>query len=173
LLVAGDQGSALYEFAIRSKQSGSGSWRPRDGGVRCQRRLQIERTAKNMNKATRALVTGGSGGIGSAICRRLGVAGHFVYVHAHRSVAGADAIVSEIVTAGGRAAAVHFDLNRRGCDARSNGEIAGDGAVQVLVNNAGIHDDPVIPDEPHAVAPRVDLSRQRILQRDATIGCCP
>jgi 3-oxoacyl-[acyl-carrier protein] reductase len=63
-----------------------------------------------MNETTRALVTGGSGGIGAAICRRLGVAGHFVYVHAHRSTAAADAIVSEIVSAGGQAAAVHFDL---------------------------------------------------------------
>jgi len=58
-----------------------------------------------MNKATRALVTGGSGGIGAAICRRLGAAGHFVYVHAHRSIAAAETIAGEIVAAGGRAAA--------------------------------------------------------------------
>ena len=34
--------------------------------------------------AKRALVTGGSGGIGAAICKQLGAAGHFVYVHANR-----------------------------------------------------------------------------------------
>ena len=32
----------------------------------------------------RALVTGGSGGIGAALCRRLARDGHFVYVHSRR-----------------------------------------------------------------------------------------
>ena len=51
-----------------------------------------------MNKtAIRALVTGGSGGIGAAICRRLSTAGYFVYVHAHRSTAAAQTIVEGIV----------------------------------------------------------------------------
>src|ERR1700730_3060724 len=98
-----------------------------------------------MNKATRALVTGGSGGIGAAICRRLGVAGHFVYVHAHRSTAAADAIVGEIVTAGGRAAAVHFDLTDADATRTAVEKLLEDGPVQVLVNNAGIHDDAVFP----------------------------
>ena len=42
----------------------------------------------------RALVTGGSGGIGAAICRRLGAAGHFVYVHANRGIAAAEAVAA-------------------------------------------------------------------------------
>src|ERR1700680_567331 len=98
-----------------------------------------------MNKPTRALVTGGSGGIGAAICRRLGVAGHFVYVHAHRSTAAADAIVGEIVTAGGQAAAVHFDLTDAHATRTAVDKLLEDGPVQVLVNNAGIHDDAVFP----------------------------
>lgn len=98
-----------------------------------------------MSETTRALVTGGSGGIGAAICRRLGVAGHFVYVHAHRSTAAADVIVSEIVRAGGQAAAVHFDLTDAGATRAAVEKMLEDGPVQVLVNNAGIHDDAVFP----------------------------
>jgi 3-oxoacyl-[acyl-carrier protein] reductase len=98
-----------------------------------------------MNNTTRALVTGGSGGIGAAICRRLGLAGHFVYVHAHRSTAAADAVVGEIVNAGGRAAAVHFDLTDAEATRTAVETLLQDGPVQVLVNNAGIHDDAVFP----------------------------
>src|SRR6202166_4466266 len=98
-----------------------------------------------MNETTRALVTGGSGGIGAAICRRLGVAGHFVYVHAHRNTAAADAVVGEIVTAGGRAAAVHFDVTDADAARTAVERLLEDGPVQVLVNNAGIHDDAVFP----------------------------
>jgi 3-oxoacyl-[acyl-carrier protein] reductase len=98
-----------------------------------------------MNETTRALVTGGSGGIGAAICRRLAVAGHFVYVHAHRSTAAADAIVSQILAEGGQAAAVHFDLTDAHATRASVEKMLEDGPVQVLVNNAGIHDDAVFP----------------------------
>ena len=98
-----------------------------------------------MNKTTRALVTGGSGGIGAAICRRLGAAGHFVYVHAHRSTAAAESIVGEIVAAGGRAAAVQFDLTDADATRTAVEKLLADGPVQVLVNNAGVHDDAAFP----------------------------
>ena len=99
-----------------------------------------------MNKAaTRALVTGGSGGIGAAICRRLANSGHFVYVHAHRSTAAADAIVGDILTGGGRAAAVNFDLTDAAATRTAVEKLLEDGPVQVLVNNAGIHADAVFP----------------------------
>jgi 3-oxoacyl-[acyl-carrier protein] reductase len=113
-----------------------------------------------MNKtATRALVTGGSGGIGAAICRRLGKAGHFVYVHAHRSTAAAEAIAGDIVTAGGRAAAVHFDLTDAAATRIAVEQLLEEGPIQVLVNNAGIHDDGVFPGMSHAQWHRViDLS---------------
>ena len=48
-----------------------------------------------MNEITaRALVTGGSGGIGGAICRALSAQGHFVYVHAHRGMVAAQSIAA-------------------------------------------------------------------------------
>ena len=109
--------------------------------------------------ATRALVTGGSGGIGAAICRRLGRAGHFVYVHAHRGTAAAETIVSAIVTAGGRAAAVQFDLTDAAATRTAVETLLEEGPVQVLVNNAGIHDDAAFPGMSSAQWHRVvDLS---------------
>jgi 3-oxoacyl-[acyl-carrier protein] reductase len=97
------------------------------------------------NSATRALVTGGSGGIGAAICRRLGKAGHFVYVHAYRGTAAAETVVDGIVTAGGQAAPVIFDLTDAAATRTAVERLLEDGPVQVLVNNAGVHDDAVFP----------------------------
>jgi 3-oxoacyl-[acyl-carrier protein] reductase len=99
-----------------------------------------------MNKtAIRALVTGGSGGIGAAIARRLGAMGYFVYVHAHRNTSAAATVVNDIVTAGGQAAAVQFDLTDAATTRSIVEGLLEQGPVQVLVNNAGIHDDAVFP----------------------------
>jgi len=99
-----------------------------------------------MNKTMiRALVTGGSGGIGAAIGRRLGAMGYFVYVHAHRNTSAAAAVVDDIVTAGGHAAAVQFDLTDADMTRTAVEGLLEQGPVQVLVNNAGIHDDAVFP----------------------------
>ncbi len=93
----------------------------------------------------RALVTGGSGGIGAAICRRLAAAGHHVIVHAGRSRAKADAIVGDIVAAGGSAEAVAFDVTDRAATAVALAALLEKGGIQILVNNAGIHADAVFP----------------------------
>jgi 3-oxoacyl-[acyl-carrier protein] reductase len=99
-----------------------------------------------MNKiATRALVTGGSGGIGAAICRRLSAAGHYVYVHAHGNFAAAESTAREISAAGGQARAIQFDLTDAAATRAAIDNLLQDGAVQILVNNAGIHDDAVFP----------------------------
>lgn len=93
----------------------------------------------------KALVTGGSGGIGAAICTRLAADGLHVLVHANRHQSKAQQVVDSIVAAGGSAAAVTFDVTDREVTARALDRVLEDGPVQVLVNNAGIHDDVVFP----------------------------
>jgi 3-oxoacyl-[acyl-carrier protein] reductase len=98
-----------------------------------------------MTTPKRALVTGGSGGIGAAICQRLAADGHHVIVHAHRALARAEAIAQAIREAGGSAEAIAFDVTDRAACASAIAALLEAGAVQVLVNNAGIHDDAVFP----------------------------
>ena len=93
----------------------------------------------------RALVTGGSGGIGAAICRRLAADGHHVIVHANRHVDRAAALVAEIVAAGGSAEAIAFDVSERAASAAAIERLLEAGSIHILVNNAGIHADAVFP----------------------------
>ncbi|MCG2575791.1 3-oxoacyl-ACP reductase FabG [Dechloromonas sp. XY25] len=93
----------------------------------------------------RALVTGGSGGIGAAICRRLAADGHHVIVHANRSLDKAETVVATIRETGGSAEAIAFDVTDRTATAAALDKLLEAGAIQILVNNAGIHADAVFP----------------------------
>jgi len=93
----------------------------------------------------RALVTGASGGIGSAIAERLAADGFHVLVHANSNMAKAQAVVDAIVAAGGSAQALCFDVTDRDATQSALEAVLNDGPVQVLVNNAGVHDDAVFP----------------------------
>jgi len=93
----------------------------------------------------RALVTGGSGAIGAAICRRLAADGHYVIVHANRNRVRAEAVVAEIVADGGSAEAVVFDVTECPATSAVLEALLDAGPIQILVNNAGIHDDAVFP----------------------------
>jgi 3-oxoacyl-[acyl-carrier protein] reductase len=93
----------------------------------------------------RALITGGSGGIGAAICQRLAADGLHVIVHANRSREKAEAIVAEIIAAGGSAEAVTFDVADPAATAAALETLLQQGPIQILVNNAGIHADAVFP----------------------------
>ena len=99
----------------------------------------------NSNTSTprRALVTGGSGGLGAAICARLAAAGLHVIVHANQGLARAQALASDLQASGASAEAVAFDVTDRQACASALEKLLESGPIQVLVNNAGIHDDAV------------------------------
>jgi 3-oxoacyl-[acyl-carrier protein] reductase len=89
----------------------------------------------------RALVTGGSGELGAAICRTLAAQGAHVIVHAHGRLDRAQALAGEINAAGGQAQALAFDLARPEAVGAAMAGILSDGPVQILVNCAGMHRD--------------------------------
>lgn len=93
----------------------------------------------------RALVTGGSGAIGAAIAIELAAAGHHVYVHANGNPARAEAVAARIQAAGGAAEAIIFDVTDPDAAEAALARVLEAGAIQILVNNAGIHDDAVMP----------------------------
>jgi len=93
----------------------------------------------------RALVTGGSGALGAAICRRLGAAGHLVYVHANRNESAAQKVVSEIRDAGGEALSLAFDVTDAQATRAALDRVLEVAPIQILVNNAAIHDDAAFP----------------------------
>jgi 3-oxoacyl-[acyl-carrier protein] reductase len=93
----------------------------------------------------RALVTGGSGALGQAISEALASAGHEVWVQANRGLAQAEATAQRIVAAGGNAHAIAFDVTHAEATQRALEGLLETAPVQILINNAGIHDDAPMP----------------------------
>ena len=89
----------------------------------------------------RALVTGGSGGIGAAICRQLARDGFDVIVHANTRLEAAQTIAREI----GSQHAVAFDVADATATRSALERLVEHEPIQVIVNNAGIHDDAAVP----------------------------
>jgi 3-oxoacyl-[acyl-carrier protein] reductase len=89
----------------------------------------------------RALVTGGSGALGAAICRRLAEDGLHVIVHANSRLERAREIAGTLTAAGGSAEAVAFDVTDEAAVGAAIEALLEAGPVQVAVNNAGVHDD--------------------------------
>lgn len=89
----------------------------------------------------RALVTGGSGGIGQAICQMLAAQGMEVIVHAARNLERAEQTVATIAESGGRASTIQFDLADAGATAKAMAELIDPDPLAVVIHNAGIHDD--------------------------------
>ena len=91
-----------------------------------------------------ALVTGGSGGIGKAICLKLAESGHHVLVHYNRNEDAAVDIVKKIESTGGSAESIQFDVaNKEEVKAALSAWKAkhGEQYISILINNAGISRD--------------------------------
>lgn len=88
----------------------------------------------------RALVTGASRGIGEAVARRLAAEGAFVLVAA-RSAADLERVVAGIREEGGSADVLPLDLSDSASIETAARTALGLGAVDVLVNNAGMTED--------------------------------
>ena len=93
----------------------------------------------------RALITGASGALGRAIALRLAAGGAHVIALANRRLDAVQALVEEIRAAGGQAQACQFDLSSREATHAACEALLQDGPVQILVNNAGTHDDAAFP----------------------------
>jgi len=109
----------------------------------------------------RALVTGGSGAIGAAICRALASQGFHVVVHAGRRMAEATRIADALKSAGGSAEAATFDVTDHAATGAALARLLAAGPIQGLVHNAGVHDDALLAAMDEATWRRViDVSLQ-------------
>jgi 3-oxoacyl-[acyl-carrier protein] reductase len=83
--------------------------------------------------------------LGAAICRRLAADGCHVLVHAHHGLEAAHALVERLRAAGGSAETLAFDVTDRDAVTAALLPLLEHQPIQILVNNAGIHDDAVFP----------------------------
>ena len=95
----------------------------------------------SMTPSRRALVTGGSGDLGGAICQALATGGYHVIVHANTSLGRADDVAAAIRDAGGSAQAVAFDVTDAASAHHALETLLADGPIHAVVNNAGVHQD--------------------------------
>jgi 3-oxoacyl-[acyl-carrier protein] reductase len=93
----------------------------------------------------RALVTGASGALGSAIAQRLAAQGASLLLHANSRPEAVQALAESITAAGGQAEALVFDLTNDEATRAACERMLQAGAVQIVINNAGVHDDAVFP----------------------------
>ena len=90
-------------------------------------------------------MTGGSGALGAAICRMLAQAGHHVIIHANANAGRASALRDELSAIGHSVEVAVFDVTDPQSCVLALEKLLEGGAIQIVINNAGIHDDAVMP----------------------------
>lgn len=108
-------------------------------------------SSESHQKMKYVLVTGGSGEIGQAICQRLANDGHHIIVHANQNPAKAQLLARQIIDQGGSAQAIQFDITDFAQTSGILTELTQNHPIQILVHNAGIHQD----------APLAGMSKQQ------------
>jgi 3-oxoacyl-[acyl-carrier protein] reductase len=106
---------------------------------------QNQTTFRNMTTAAKdsankvAIITGGSGGIGRVVAKRLASDGFAIAVHYSGNPAKAEAVVAEIENAGGEAIAVQADVTKAGdVENLFKQALEAFGKIDVVVHSAGI-----------------------------------
>jgi glucose 1-dehydrogenase len=133
----------------------------------CVPNLPIQRVLDGQT----AIVTGANSGLGQAVAVGFGRAGAKVIVNYVANPESANAVVHEIVAAGGTAIAVHADVSREE-EVRGmfQAAVAAFGAVHILVNNAGLQRDAPIQEMTLAdwnLVLAVNLTGQFLCTREA------
>src|SRR2546423_4041641 len=122
-------------------------------------------------KGQRALITGGSSGIGRSICMAFAAAGASVVVNYARSRNEAQQVVSAISEQGGEAIAIQADVSDEDSVKRMFQQMFERySAIDILVNNAGIQQDSPLHTMPLASWKRVldiNLTGQFLCSREA------
>ena len=94
----------------------------------------------------RALVTGGSRGIGAAVVRRLAADGFAVILNYRSNEDAARAVQAEVQASGGEVTLCAFDVANRAATAQAIAGLLEDSRpISVLVNNAGVTADAAFP----------------------------
>lgn len=95
-----------------------------------------------------ALVTGGSRGIGRAVCVALAREGYYVLINYSRGAAAAEETLAEVRQAGGDGETLGFDVSDGEAVSRVLGEwmkVHPSEYISCLVNNAGVRADNMLP----------------------------
>ncbi|MCP4994012.1 MAG: 3-oxoacyl-ACP reductase FabG [Gammaproteobacteria bacterium] len=93
----------------------------------------------------RTLVTGGSGDIGSAISSRLAEDGFDLIIHANNHLERAENLAASLREQGHSAQSIAFDITDPDATTEAINRLIAEQPIQVVVNNAGIHDDAPMP----------------------------